>query len=490
MDNQLPFVSKLLAPLRKKSKSSEDDDDEVDEEVDEEEQGEELNEEPTEAERKIDQLKIDELEDGTSEITAKDLKPGELDESLDLDEIIDEDSDIDNFDSDEEDEDEDEEAEGGLKGKIAELKNLFAKKFSKKSNKASADASDEEDESEDGEEDGDKSSGKGDKRKFQLKPIHIGIIVILGVFVLYDEEETTSPQTTPPKTVKTTKQQNNLIPKNTEVNPKKVNDTSVNANTNTIANTKVENNNINPINKDTTSGVQEAKTETKNVDTMPTGDEFTRPKTITEVKETESKINPDKDNKKNETDLDNLFANDDLPKPEDVEKDKKINTNSTKQNTASGDTTQDMNQTDGQADIVKANNVSLADTVGVNNYEVVDLTNTDAGISSDILENLEKKVKQQKKKEKFQMNLKPTAAPDYNDIGRALVYNCKGQHWACVSEVRYKECGQNYDWNMSQQLSVDCYPVEVYVDDFDCEKVQQFKIDSVAETNFCNAEGE
>lgn len=467
IDNQLPMLGKLLARFRKnKDKEDKEDDEDDVEEV-----------EDSSAIQRKDSQDIDDIEDATAkDLVAPEDLTGELQE-VDLE--------LTTEDDEGEDEDEDEVPPQGLKAKLASLQGLLSKKMSKKSKKAEDEA---EDEDEDEDEDGKK---KGSERKFKLTPIHIIVIVGLIVFLLFDNEnETPTADTQTVKTINEKTQKTKARPKEKknvdklpiedapiaevqkektkDIDAEKTSDTSTEETVMTdVANSKPEQNKQN--------NSEQATVNIENNEIL-TGDEFTKEeKTLTN--NTVNEVNTvDETSKKDEAELNDLFVSDDLPAPEENNIEKNSSTDDSSDNSVNDDVDKL-----GQDETTDLGN-------GQREVEVVDLTNTETGISSEILESLEKKVKKQKQKEKFQSSLRPTAAPDYNDIGRALVYNCKNQHWACVSVKSYKQCSENFDWHSSQGNVIECYPVETYVDDFDCERVQQFKIDSIASTNFCSGE--
>lgn len=117
--------------------------------------------------------------------------------------------------------------------------------------------------------------------------------------------------------------------------------------------------------------------------------------------------------------------------------------------------------------------------------EVVDSSVT-TDITESILKDLEVKVNATKEKENLIQALSPVAAPEYEIIGRGLVYNCAGKHWACIDSVSFKTCQQNYSWNSQKNKEIECYPLDNYDTMEDCAAVQQYKIDSVTDTKFCN----
>jgi hypothetical protein len=116
--------------------------------------------------------------------------------------------------------------------------------------------------------------------------------------------------------------------------------------------------------------------------------------------------------------------------------------------------------------------------------EVVD-TSVSPNITDSILKSLEDKIAVKKEAQVLMIAVKPTNPPEYDFLGRGLVYNCTGKHWACIDSVNFTTCGENYSWNTQSSNAVECYPSELYDSVEDCTVVQQFKIDNVAETKFC-----
>lgn len=114
-----------------------------------------------------------------------------------------------------------------------------------------------------------------------------------------------------------------------------------------------------------------------------------------------------------------------------------------------------------------------------------------AGMISDkILKSLEGKLKENNSTKtgtsETEQVMSATSAPSYENYGRALVYNCMDQHWACISIASFEQCQKNYSWQKNQGRSIECYPSEVLNSDYECSDIQQVKIDSVSETNFCS----
>ncbi|MBT7610409.1 MAG: hypothetical protein HN576_11680 [Bacteriovoracaceae bacterium] len=75
--------------------------------------------------------------------------------------------------------------------------------------------------------------------------------------------------------------------------------------------------------------------------------------------------------------------------------------------------------------------------------------------------------------------------PDYIIIGRGLVYNCEGKHWACVDKSSYFQCSRNFKQSRIQNIKPACSVIAVYRSDEDCQVVQTHKINTSSPTDFC-----
>lgn len=104
-----------------------------------------------------------------------------------------------------------------------------------------------------------------------------------------------------------------------------------------------------------------------------------------------------------------------------------------------------------------------------------------------LLETLEKQAEGALKPQEIDLTKKVefSMAPDYEDVGRTLVYNCKGGHWACVDDDSFKSCQNNYAWNKQNKKKIECYPKEVYKTTNDCSRAQTMAIDNIEKTDFC-----
>lgn len=78
-----------------------------------------------------------------------------------------------------------------------------------------------------------------------------------------------------------------------------------------------------------------------------------------------------------------------------------------------------------------------------------------------------------------------TPPPAYDQVGRGLVYNCKGKYWACLNKTAYVECNKNMKWNKSKGAAAECVVQNIYSSDEDCAKIQKYNVSTNVATNFC-----
>jgi len=76
--------------------------------------------------------------------------------------------------------------------------------------------------------------------------------------------------------------------------------------------------------------------------------------------------------------------------------------------------------------------------------------------------------------------------PDYEQIGRGLVYNCAGKFWACVDRKNYFKCKNNKKWSTANFKSLDCVDFDVYSTEADCATIQVHNINIIKSTAFCS----
>ena len=77
------------------------------------------------------------------------------------------------------------------------------------------------------------------------------------------------------------------------------------------------------------------------------------------------------------------------------------------------------------------------------------------------------------------------AAPEYSEVGRGLVYNCKGKHWACINKYSYFACRDNLKWAKENKKVLECYTKDVYRNEKDCRIIQTHYINTNLKTDFC-----
>lgn len=120
-------------------------------------------------------------------------------------------------------------------------------------------------------------------------------------------------------------------------------------------------------------------------------------------------------------------------------------------------------------------------TVPADSNPLNNLNNGD--MSDQILADLEKQLKEKEGVSNNVSNyLNP---PDYDYLGRGLVYNCKGKHWACIDGPSYKTCESNFSYLKNKNKAKECFPVSVFQTDRACQYIQKKKVSSNSETSFC-----
>jgi hypothetical protein len=108
---------------------------------------------------------------------------------------------------------------------------------------------------------------------------------------------------------------------------------------------------------------------------------------------------------------------------------------------------------------------------------------SDDKFTQDILSDLEKQAKESKKVEGIREYVTP---PNYEYVGRGLVYNCTGKHWACVDAPSYKSCEDNLASVKYLKKKIECRPYSVYDSIKNCENMQNRMVSSSTKTNFCD----
>jgi hypothetical protein len=106
----------------------------------------------------------------------------------------------------------------------------------------------------------------------------------------------------------------------------------------------------------------------------------------------------------------------------------------------------------------------------------------DEDLTERILQDLEKKT--MPKAQKVINNYVPP--PNYEFLGRGLVYNCAGKHWACVDGPSYQTCEDNISSVKLFNRKIECYPFNVYESNRGCTSIQNRMVSSSAKTDFCN----
>lgn len=102
-----------------------------------------------------------------------------------------------------------------------------------------------------------------------------------------------------------------------------------------------------------------------------------------------------------------------------------------------------------------------------------------------ILEDLEKQLKANEEQNAVPVAKEYIRPPNYDYVGRGLVYNCLGKHWACIDAGSFQVCQQNHSYLKDKNKSKECYPDSVYQSNSACGWVQKSKITANTKTNFC-----
>ena len=87
--------------------------------------------------------------------------------------------------------------------------------------------------------------------------------------------------------------------------------------------------------------------------------------------------------------------------------------------------------------------------------------------------------------ETLEENIGMPEPPDYLLIGRGLVYNCVGKHWACVDKKSYFKCAKNLKESQKRGKVPACAVVAVYTSDDDCQVIQTYNVNTSQPVEFC-----
>ena len=74
---------------------------------------------------------------------------------------------------------------------------------------------------------------------------------------------------------------------------------------------------------------------------------------------------------------------------------------------------------------------------------------------------------------------------DYEKIGKGLVYNCEGKHWACVNKNEYFNCKKNEELAKDSNAKSPCGISDVYASENDCKEAQLEKINNLSVAQVC-----
>lgn len=107
-----------------------------------------------------------------------------------------------------------------------------------------------------------------------------------------------------------------------------------------------------------------------------------------------------------------------------------------------------------------------------------------------LVDKVEEKIEDplQKMKEKVSASKEYISPPAFDRVGRGLVYNCVGKHWACVDKLSYFQCRGNELWNKQNGKNPECVIKNVYASDRDCSTIQSYYVSNNEPTNFCSSQ--
>jgi len=140
------------------------------------------------------------------------------------------------------------------------------------------------------------------------------------------------------------------------------------------------------------------------------------------------------------------------------------------------------NKTDNQAPVSESD---LLQGDKNSNQDIVEEGLKDQGennFNESVLKDLENQVKEAKTVTEQKEYVVP---PNYEYIGRGLVYNCTGKHWACVDGASYKICETNYAAVKYLNKPTECHPNNVFETQEGCEITQNRNITANLKTDFC-----
>ena len=140
-------------------------------------------------------------------------------------------------------------------------------------------------------------------------------------------------------------------------------------------------------------------------------------------------------------------------------------------------------------EVIDLDEVINTDIVDNKNETTIDETIIEPTGSTDItkklLKDLEVRLNEDRVEQTEVKVIKPVSAPSYESLGSGLVYNCVDGHWACIDSVEYNKCRENYSWNKSEGIPIECYPYAYLDVENECSVIQQEKIDAVTNSSFC-----
>jgi hypothetical protein len=98
---------------------------------------------------------------------------------------------------------------------------------------------------------------------------------------------------------------------------------------------------------------------------------------------------------------------------------------------------------------------------------------------------IEEQIKQEEENLAKQKEVPFTPPPDYERVGRGLVYNCVGGHWACVDRESFYQCVDHSKWSAANGKKPGCVKYAVYGNMGDCELAQIYHVNTLTKVPSC-----
>lgn len=207
------------------------------------------------------------------------------------------------------------------------------------------------------------------------------------------------------------------------------------------------------------------------------------------------KLKKDREKEANKEEL--ASENSGTTKPEESKPEESQNEDSSKANISDSKTDEDLSKAIGDISIdsTASNSNTSEDLTKAPIEEINVLKNPESSDSSTAKENpldglgegagTKSETTQSSMESKIAEQAVYVDPPKYEILGRGLVYNCKGKHWACVDKANYQICHKNMKFNSENGKPSECVTQNVYANEEDCGTVQRYNVSTNVSTAFC-----